>query len=237
VKNLFYLKPLPPEADFCNREKEIKDLVRYAENCTNVVLSSPRRFGKTSLAKRAQNILKRKGIETIYIDFFGVSSIEEVASKIAAGIYSIVYKEENLLKKTLRLFSSLRPVIKPDTETGISITLEIARGKTGKELLEETMKGFGDFLNIKKKKYNIVIDEFQEIAELKESSSIEGIMRTYIQHQQNVSYFFIGSRRRILLDIFNNKNKAFYKSAINYTLPVLPESDTIKYLTSVLAHI
>jgi len=230
VKNPFYLKPLPLAASFCNREKEIEDLVRHAKNCTNVVLSSPRRFGKTSLVKRVQKILKKKNVEIIYIDFFGVASIEEVASKLAAGIYSIVYKEENLLKKTLKFFLSLRPVIKPDPETGISMTMEVIRGKNGPELLEETMKGLSDFLAASRKKYNVAIDEFQEITELKESLSIEGIMRTYIQHQQNVSYFFIGSRRRILSDIFNNKKRAFYKSAINYSLPALPSDATVKYI-------
>jgi hypothetical protein len=43
----------------------------------------------------------------------------------------------------------------------------------------------------------VALDEFQEIVTLKEALQVEGIMRTQIQQQQ-ASYFFIGSRRRIL---------------------------------------
>ncbi|MEW6556997.1 MAG: ATP-binding protein [Elusimicrobiota bacterium] len=205
MKNPFYLKPLPLNVPFCNREKEINDLVKHAENFTDVVFSSPRRYGKTSLIKRVQDILNKKGMITVYIDFYGISCIEDVSAKLTSGLYSVIYKKESLFKKTIKFFSGLRPVIKPDPETGIAITVEIARGKTGTQLLEETMKGFSEFLESSKTSCNIALDEFQEITELKESKTIEGIMRSYIQQQQNVSYFFIGSRRRILSDIFNDK--------------------------------
>jgi len=42
--------------------------------------------------------------------------------------------------------------------------------------------------------------------------------------------FFIGSRRHILMDMFNNKKRPFYKSAINYALSALSTADTEKYL-------
>ena len=230
MKNPFFLKPLPLSAPFCDREKELKDLVKHAENSADVVLSSPRRYGKTSLVKRAQNNLYKKGIITVYVDFFGVTSIEDVAAKLAVGIYSVIYKKDTIFKKAINYFSSLRPVIRPDSESGVAITVEITKGKTGSQLLEDTMKGFSEFLKSGKISCNIALDEFQEITELKDSGAIEGIMRAYIQDQQNVSYFFIGSRRRILLDIFNNEKRPFYKSAIHYSLPPLPYDGTVKYL-------
>jgi len=230
MKNPFYLKPLPLTAPFCNREREIKDLMTHARNCTNVVISSPRRYGKTSLVIRVQEMLRRKDFVPLYIDFFGVSSIEDVASKFAAAIYSVIYNKKAGFKKAVRFFSSLRPVIKPDPETGMSITIEISRSKTGMELLEETMEGFGNFLKSSKVLCNVALDEFQEITELKECRAIEGIIRAHIQLQQNVSYFFIGSRRRILSDIFNDRKRPFYKSAINYSLPGLPSDATVRFL-------
>lgn len=233
MRNPFYLKPLPLTAPFCNREKELEDLIKYAENFTDVVLSSPRRYGKTSLVRRVQEILKRKGIITVYVDFFGVTGIEDFASKLACGIYSAIYRKETILKKTVRFFSSLRPVIKPDPETGIAITVEVSRTKTATELLEETMKGFREFLKSERKPCNVALDEFQEITELKESRTIEGVMRAYIQQEQNVSYFFIGSRRRILSDIFNDKKRPFYKSAINYSLSYLPSEAVVKFLMDI----
>ncbi len=44
-------------ADFWNREKEMQDLVRHARNGNNVMLFSPRRYGKTSLVRKTLEIL------------------------------------------------------------------------------------------------------------------------------------------------------------------------------------
>ncbi len=75
---------------------------------------------------------------------------------------------------------------------------------------------------------NIVFDEFQEITELK-NSSIEGVLRKHIQEHQ-ASYFFVGSRRRTLLDIFNQKKRPFYQSAIIYPLKPLPHDELTAFL-------
>ena len=49
MKSRFYLKVIPIDAPFfCDRKKELKSLIFHAENSINVVLYSPRRFGKTS---------------------------------------------------------------------------------------------------------------------------------------------------------------------------------------------
>ncbi|KAF0124033.1 MAG: ribosome assembly protein 4 (RSA4) [Elusimicrobia bacterium] len=147
------------------------------------------------------------------------------------AVYSVVYKEKSLFEKAARVFTGLRPILRPDPETGMAFTVEAAKSKPGGQLLEETLKGFGEFLKSGKIACNVAFDEFQEITELKESRFIEGILRSYMQDPQNVSYFFIGSRRRILMDMFNDKKRPFYKSAINYVLPALPTEDTAEYLS------
>ena len=47
---------------------------------------------------------------------------------------------------------------------------------------------------------------------------------------RNVSYFFVGSRRRVLLDMFNEQKRPFYKSAINYALGPLPKKEAIAFI-------
>lgn len=73
-KNPFYFKVLSLEYPFCNRTKELSDLIGYAEGKANILVYSPRRYGKTSLIKRIQNELAKKGAITVFADFFGVSS-------------------------------------------------------------------------------------------------------------------------------------------------------------------
>ncbi|MDP2800149.1 MAG: hypothetical protein Q8O60_09770, partial [Deltaproteobacteria bacterium] len=168
----------------------MEELISHAKNKANVILFSPRRYGKTSLVKRVQNKLEEPGIVTLYIDFFGVNSVEDVAARSASRLYSFCHKDNSLLKKAMRLLSSWRPVIRPDPEYGMSLTVESIAGKRGMELLEDVLLGFGRFIKEHQIGFHIVIDEFQEIAKLRESLQIEGIMRSHIQTHRNASYFF-----------------------------------------------
>lgn len=52
MPNPFLIETLSPDSPFCDRDDEIARLQSCAESGTNVVLFSPRRYGKTSLAVR-----------------------------------------------------------------------------------------------------------------------------------------------------------------------------------------
>jgi hypothetical protein len=228
--NPFYLQEVPVEAPFCNRAKELKELGSYGEAGANVVLFSPRRYGKTSLVKRIQKGLADKGFITIFADFFGVASVDDVAARLAKAIFAVTHSEETLWKRALRTIRSFRPVLKPDLEGGISLSVEpSSAGRSGLGLLEETMDSLGDFISTARTSVHVALDEFQEIVILKEALQIEGAMRSRIQ-QQKTSYFFIGSRRRVLLGIFNERQRPFFQSAINYPLKTLPADELIEFI-------
>ena len=229
--NPFYLQEIPVDAPFCDREKELKELRSYAEAKANVVLFSPRRFGKTSLVKRVQRRLADKGAVVIFADFFGVGSVEDVAARLAKAVYGFTHGKPSLWKTALRTLLSFRPVLKPDPSGGISLSVEpAAAGRSGLYLLEETIDSLSRFIEESKQLIQIALDEFQEIVTLKEALTIEAALRTRIQRQK-ASYFFIGSRRRVLLGIFNERQRPFFQSAINYPLGPLPVMDLGNFIT------
>lgn len=230
LQNPFYFRVLPPEAPFCNRKKEMDELISHVKNKANVILFSPRRYGKTSLVKRVQEKLKRQEMITLYMDFFGADSIEDITTRLASRLYSFCHKNEGLFKKAMRFLSPWRPVIRPDPEYGVSLTVEPTVLKKGVDLLNDTLEGFGKFIKDCEKGIHVVFDEFQEIAELRGSLQIEGIMRSHIQTHSKASYFFVGSRRRLLSDIFNERKRPFYRSAISYPLGPLPIDDCIDFI-------
>ena len=223
MNNPFMLGVIPPDAPFCDRVQEIEELSSYAESKANVVLYSPRRYGKTSLIKRVQSLLEGKGFITIYIDLFGVTSIDDVAKRTAKGIYTVTQQNESLFKKAIRAFRAFRPVLKPtESGDGFSISVEIASGQlTGIDLLDATMDDLGQYIRKSEAKLHIVFDEFQEITELN-NRQIEGTMRSHIQ-EHGISYFFVGSRRRLLIDMFSQSNRPIFpKQHPISTRPVTP---------------
>jgi AAA+ ATPase superfamily predicted ATPase len=230
MQNPFYFRVLPVTAPFCNREKELDQLISHAQNRANVVVFSPRRYGKTSLVQRVQERLKRTGLVTVYADLFGIDSLEDMAARIASRLYSYCYENEGLFKKVMKYLSSWRPIIRPDPEYGVSLTVEPTVGTRGIELLNNTLDGFGKFIQEQKKGVHIIFDEFQEIAELRESLQIEGTLRSHIQTHSQASYFFVGSRRRVLKEIFNSRKRPFYRSSINFPLGPLPFEEGVHFI-------
>ena len=230
-KNPFVLSVISPDAAFCNRTVEIDQLVSYASSGTNVVLYSPRRYGKTSLVRRVQAVLAAGGILTLYTDYFGVASIEDVAARIAKSVYEFIQNNEPLMKKAIRILSGFRPVFRPTEDGSVSISIETtAPNLFGLDLLDKTLKDLGTFIEeIGPAKVHIVFDEFQEITELKDKR-LEATFRSHIQFHQ-CAYFFVGSRRHLLLGIFSESKRPFYQSAQLYELNRLPHDDLVEYLT------
>ncbi|MFC1580095.1 ATP-binding protein, partial [Thermodesulfobacteriota bacterium] len=232
MANPFTLKVIPPDSDFCDRDHELEELSAHIRNRENVVLFSPRRYGKTSLIRRLQSVLSRQKAFTIYADFFMVTSLEDLSARIAGSVYSVLHQRESLLKKGarfLKIFKSFRPVFKPSADGNLTLSVEVSSPSLGgADLLEKVMEELGDFVRQEKNVCHIAFDEFQEITELKDEA-VEGILRRHIQEQQ-ASYFFVGSRRRILLEMFNQRSRPFYQSAIMYPLKPLPHEDLATFL-------
>lgn len=232
MPNPFTMRVISPGGPFCNRVEELKDLGRHASNLANVVVFSPRRYGKTSLVKKVQGDIEKEGFLTIYADLFMVTSVSDVAARIAKNVYTILHKQESLLKKGarfLKTFTTFRPVIKPSSENGFTLGVEPSSATLpGIELLDKVLGEVGIFVQKERPKVNFVLDEFQEITELKEPA-VEGVFRQHIQNHR-ASYFFVGSRRRVLLDIFNQRSRPFYQSAIMYPIEALPHRELVFFL-------
>lgn len=234
MANPFTLRVIPPFFPFCNRTIELQQLCSHADNKANVVLFSPRRYGKTSLIRKLQSDLSDKGFFTVYVDFFMATSENEIARRISQSIYSVLHERASLLDKGIRFlktFKTFRPVFKPSPESGVSFSVEpVSLVMPGIDLIDNVMEELGVFIRRESINAHIVFDEFQEICELK-NSPIEGTLRRHIQEQQ-ASFFFVGSRRRILLDMFTRKNRPFYQSAIMYPLRSLPDKELVSFLVN-----
>jgi AAA+ ATPase superfamily predicted ATPase len=174
--NPFYLQEVPVDAPFCNRKRELKELRVYAEGKANVVLFSPRRYGKTSLVRRVQKDLVDKGAVGIFADFFGVASVDDVASRLAKAVFVMTHRQDPLWKSALRAMKSFRPVLKPDPSGGISLSVEPSGAtKSGLQLLEETLDSLREFVAAAKSLVHIALDEFQEIVTLRRPCRLKAL--------------------------------------------------------------
>jgi len=235
--NPFRIEAIQPGQPFCDRLDELARLLGHAESFQNVMLSSPRRYGKTSLALRVQDELRKDGWGCMRVDFFGVDSVEDVARRIGRGLIQALDARESLLgkgKRFLRGLTAFRPVFSLE-ESGPSVSVQrIPETLSPADLLANTLDDLAGVVKTAGFKLHVVFDEFQEITRLGDSGQIEGIMRAAIQGQ-DAAYLFLGSRRGVLRAMFNERKRPLFQSALPMALGPLPAPDAAAFLVEQFA--
>lgn len=229
--NPFYFGNEVHKDDFCNRVNELSELKDNINSGLNVLLYAPRRFGKTSLLKKLQYDLKdEKDVVLIYFDIFTVSSVDEFIQKY----FNVLAKNfETTTDKVVNLFKNILQ-IRPSITMDISSNSEVAYGLS--LIKKEQNNNLEDILNLPylyAKKFNkkvvVIFDEFQEIEQLQ----IEKKLRSVIQsHSRELSYLFSGSKKSIINKMFNDKNRAFYKSVKHLHINEISLNDWVKFITN-----
>ena len=209
---------------FCNRVQEIVKLQNYMRNGTHVVVYAPRRFGKSSLANVVQSGLT--DMDNIYVELFSVTSIEEVAKllyyEIANALGVNAAKKTSFLKKIGEIFTHVRFSLSYDA-MGQTPKFDVSLGESSPEIcIKNVISSLDEYCKKCNRRVCVVLDEFQEICGLKESKQIEAFLREGMQKAERVSFIFMGSRRTILKDMFENKSRPFYKSTMKFELPGMP---------------
>ena len=202
---------------FCNRQTEQTDLLKFIKGSQNVLLYSHRRYGKSSLIYKLFNRLERQRpkIDTLYVELYGTLSEKDFVSAILASLNQIESKLEKLVKLVRSAIRSVKLGMSIDPITG-SPGVSVSFDSGYNEAMLSNILGLLGRLS-EKRKLMVVFDEFQEIAGYKKEG-FEKRLRAIIQQHENISYFFCGSQRHILTEVFTNKNRAFYKLAQSYPL-------------------
>jgi len=107
----------------------------------------------------------------------------------------------------------------------------VSLGDTSAEIhLENVIVNLDEYCAANGIKVCLVLDEFQEICNLKESEKVEALLRGGMQTARHVSFMMLGSRRTILRDMFEDRQRPFYKSAYVMKLSPMPENEFADYL-------
>jgi len=217
---------------FVNRVKEKQTLKNNLSSGINTMLISPRRLGKSSLVKTAMAELEKEnsGVKVCFIDAFTIKSEEEFYQTFAREVIKAVgSKWETWISTAKKFLAALSPKISigADPMTDFSVGLE---WKTMKENELELLNLPEKIAQAKKIRLIICIDEFQNLAKLKNYDSLEQKMRSVWQHQQNVTYCLYGSKRHMMIDIFNSSSKPFYRFGQIMFLTKIAENEWVNFI-------
>lgn len=210
MNNPFSLTPYAGKELFCDRESELNALLEIVTNGANATLISPRRMGKTGLIYRLFDEIssQKLNIDTIYVDIYATQTVDDFIKVFSERVIGLFIKKTSLLKKTLGVFSGVKPVLSFDELTG---NPQLSLTYSNKEEKLTTLRRIFDFLESHNRKVVVAFDEFQQIREYGEVN-MEAELRTYIQPLQNVRFIFCGSKKHLMTDIFANARNPFYAS-------------------------
>ena len=214
---------------FTDREADLLALERELRGGQNVLIEAPRRFGKTSLILEVKRHLEAAGIPVAYLDCMLVPSRARLADRLASAYLdafkSPAQRAEDWVVQHLKAFR-VRPTLTLDSEGHASLSFEA--GSAGTPNLDALLEQIFQEPEViaregKKKRVVVILDEFQDLMEL--GVTLLRQLRAVIQHQQHVSYAFLGSRQALLRRAVHERNAPLLKMARPYPLGPLPREE------------
>ncbi len=210
LENPFVVSGYCGKEYFCDREKECSTIIDALRNGRNVVLSAPRKMGKTGLIHRIfEELESDKNLTTIYLDIFSTQNLADFVRLFAT---SVIGQLDTGSQKTIaqigKFFSTLKPTFGIDALTGLpQMSVSVAD-----EQKESSLKDVFEYLKQSQRECYIAIDEFQQIAAYPEKG-VEALLRSYMQFLPNVRFIFAGSKQHLLQEMFCSAKRPFFQSA------------------------
>lgn len=209
----FVFGKIATDKNFTDREQETAILVEHFKSLINTIIISPRRWGKSSLVNKASKLAMEQDNKLIicHIDLFNVRDEEHFYSLLAQKVISATSsKWDETVDLIRRFFSRLSPKITIGTDPMNEVSVDFE--------MKDVVKNPDEVLDLAEKiakmkglKIVVCIDEFQNISEFSDPDYFQKKLRSHWQQHQNVSYCLYGSKRHMMLEVFTDSSKPFYK--------------------------
>lgn len=221
------------DKNFTDRKQETELLLQNFGNLINTVIISPRRWGKTSLVNKVAKLIAEKDKNTCVcqVDIFNCRTEEQFYKVYAATVLKagMTVWDEFIAgaKKYLGKFVPMVSLSDGGQSYEISFGVDFKDPKFSYDeildLPETIAKETG-------KKFIVCIDEFQNINEYDDSLGFQRKLRSHWQTHTSVGYCLYGSKRHMLLNIFNNYEMPFYKFGDILFLQKIKKADWVTFI-------
>jgi uncharacterized protein len=230
MKNPFEYGGVVSGEAFCNREKELGDLVRAMENGEKLFVFSERRYGKTSLVRAALGKLPKKNYVCAYVDLWPTDSEATFVTTVAKAIAESTSRSlEKVLETAKRFFGSLAPSVTVDAEGKPALTFGVSRQGRLELALAEVLETPARIATRGGPTVVVVFDEFQQILEYG-NDHVERKLRSVIQNHRQVGYLFLGSRKHLIQKMLLDRARPLYRAGGHYPLGPIGETHWLPFI-------
>jgi uncharacterized protein len=233
MQNPFVYGEVVPAAAFVDRVVELDRLVGDLTAAQKIFLISPRRYGKSSLVRRALAAMVRRGALTVEVTVSSFSSYVAFLEGYARALVAAETQGSRARTWLREVVRSARADVRyaPDSSPLGGLTVSFPTARSDREisrLAEEVFALPARLAEAQGRKVVVALDEFQAIGGFN-GGSVEHAMRAAVQHQREVGYVFAGSEPSLMERMLGPK-RPFYKAGPVMRLEKIPAEEFAAFI-------
>jgi hypothetical protein len=235
MTNPFVYGEVVPAAAFVDREVELERLTGDLLAGQKVFLISPRRYGKSSLVRRALGACEKRGALTVDVTVSSYSSYVAFLEGYARALLSVETKLDRARAWVRDMIGVVRPDVRlePDGTGGTQMAVSFPSVRTERDaarLAEDVFALPARIAEARRRRVAVALDEFQAIGSFDGGGpgdkaarmhQVEHALRAAVQHQRQVGYVFSGSEPT-LMERMLGRSRPFYKAGPVMRLQKIP---------------
>ncbi len=216
-----------PAADLVGREEFLQEILARIRAGEGVVISAPRRTGKTSLTLEALRRLRSEGWLVAHVDLLRSPNEAQLAEQLLDAVLENETGVRRTLSKLRQLTSHIAGKLELKAQTKEGLELALAYAATPPDL-EAALEAGNNLAERTNRTICIALDEFQRAPQLRPDAY--AFIRSVLQHHQRAVYMFLGSQGTLLEQQFTRVGSPFWNFAVVRALPQVRPASWAAYL-------
>lgn len=215
---------------FTGRALELSALVDRMENGINVVVTAPRRFGKTSLLNESAGRIVAAGGAVVGANLLRTPSLDALASRLTSEAYHLPGGAWRRAAQVLPEFLSrlrLRPTVAFDDSGHPVFTFSPGmNAPDASQLVEDVYHLLDEMAH--RHPVVLMLDEFQAIADL--DAGLPGLLKALADEYPGVSLVMAGSKQHLMEALVLSNGAPLYHMAERIALGPIEENVMVRFL-------
>jgi AAA+ ATPase superfamily predicted ATPase len=217
------------EEHFAGRHEELGALVSRLRNGINVVLVSPRRYGKTSLLLRAEQEVEGDRGAIVHVNLLRCRDVSVIASQLATRAFTVPGGQWHRAAQAIPAFLKRIRVTPAVTFDGDKpkFTFEARLAEADADgVVADVYRLLAE--SASKRPAAVVLDEFQAVADV--APHLPRLLKSLADQHPHVSLVLAGSKQHLMDALVSSPGAALYGMAERLALTSLPDEVMVAYL-------
>lgn len=216
---------------FTDRREELSALVTCMTRSQNVVLLSPRRYGKSSLLRRAVTDVRHAGGRVALVNLIGCSNRRQVAQALATCIaQGVLGGLEGRVEQLREHLASIRAGVSVAlTPEGVKVTLAPLQAQSDwSDVIGDVLRMLAP-VGSRRRPVSLVFDEFQRVAEI--DDGLAGVFKTLVDELEPIGFVFAGSKRHLMERLSTGVGAPLLRIGTRISLAPIERSHMVTFLS------